>query len=574
MFSRIFGVFVATLMLGAWAHAAVKLTLNVKDGDVVSGDFTFKVKVESEQLVTQVEFYVGDDLRESDSSTPYEFKLDTLSENEGDLKVTFAAYTSEGDNAKKSVTVRIDNGVSAGSPALTSKATEALSNSKWDEAILYARAALKAKAGDPGAQLVLARAYYGKNVLDSAQKYCEDVLTTEPNNVQALNLLSAISLQKAFNTYNRGGDREETLKVIDAAFRTAVTSRNKVLALKVDGFSGPISDDNRLKYADICIEAGRYSLAIDALIGAALKNTADPAIADRLIYAMLRAGRNKDAGRQMEIYLKGNNVDALGHALNAIILASTGDLVKSQNEMKEALLSDSENMGVRTANAYLALRRNDSAALTKIAVDLAKDAGQLPVVNYYLSTVYNQIGEYELSRQAAEKTLLAEPSCYDMFIQMGNKAINIALNGKFEEANKAKSIQFQYDTAMTMFQAALAAKPESVEALTGLASLYLLQKKTADALKYSQAAVAASPEYGGAHYALSCALLQQSEVLRAAHRDAEASKIAAEAQKSVTAAGKCDTAILQGRPIPGTDGKEVWKYFNRYGQRPYLSVPG
>ena len=35
-----------------------------------------------------VEFYVGNDLRESDTSTPYEFKLDTLTEPDGDLKVS------------------------------------------------------------------------------------------------------------------------------------------------------------------------------------------------------------------------------------------------------------------------------------------------------------------------------------------------------------------------------------------------------------------------------------------------------------------------------------------------------
>lgn len=573
MLRRLLVVLTFALAISCFANAAIKLTVNVKDGDVISGDFTFKVKVESEQLVTQVEFYVGEDLRDSDSSTPYEFKLDTLSEKEGDLKVTFAAYTSEGENAKKTVTVKVDNGVSAGAGALVAKANDLLSQSKWDEAITVARTALKSQSNFAPAQLALARAYYGKGVMDQAQKNCEDALTGDPKNVQALNLLSAIDLQKAFNTYNRGGDRKDTLTIIDAAFKGAVDARGKVLGMKVDDF-GPVNDANRLKYADVCIEAGRYSLAIDTLSAASIKDTANSAIADRLIYSQLRAGRWKDATRSMEVYVKGGNMDGLGHALNAIILSIQGDSAKAQDEMKEALLSDSDNMGVRTANAYLALRRNDTTALKKIAVDLAKDSGQLPVVNYYLSTVYNKIGEYELSRQAAERALLAEPMCYDMYVALGNVAINVALTGKFEEADKAKAVQFQYDSALTMFQAALNAKPESVEALTGIASLYLLQKKTSEALKYAQAAVAASRDYAGAHYALSCALLQESEMLRAAKKDAEASKRSAEAQQEVTLAGKLDTAVLLGRPIPGTDGKEVWRYFMRYGPRPFLSVPG
>ncbi len=573
MLKRLLGVITLACLLASFANAAIKLTVNVKDGDTISGEFTFKVKVESEQLVTQVEFYVGDDLRDSDSSTPYEFKLDTIAEKEGELKVTFAAYTSEGENAKKTVTVKIDNGLSGGAEALVAKANDALSQSKWDDAILAARTALKAQAGYPAAQLALARAFYGKGVMDQAQKNCEDVLTAEPKNVQALNLLSAIDLQRAFNTYNRGGDRKDTLTIIDAAFKGAVDARAKVLAMKVDSF-GPVNADNLLKYADTCIEAGRYSLAIEALAPAAIRDTANAALADRLIYSQLRAGRWKDATRAMDIYVKGGNMDGLGHALNAIILSIQGDAAKSQGEMKEALLSDSDNMGVRTANAYLALRRNDLSALSKIAVDLAKDSGQLPVVNYYLSTVYNKLGEFELSRQAAEKTLLAEPTCYDMFIERGNVAINVAMTGKFEEADKAKAIQFQYDSALTMFQAALAAKPESVEALTGIASLYLLQKKTSEALRFAQAAISASPDYAAAHYAMSCALLQESEMLRAAKKDAEAGKRSVEAQQEVTLAGKLDTGILLGRPIPGSDGKDVWRYFMRYGARPFLSVPG
>jgi len=572
MVKRTIAAVLLTFGIAAFVSAAPKLTVNVKDGDVISGDFTFRVKVESDQLITQVEFYVGEDLRDSDSSTPYEFKLDTLAESEGPIKVTFAAYTSEGENAKKSITVTVDNGISQGAEKLAEKGAELLSVSQWDEAISTGRAALKAKPGFIPGLLLLARAYYGKGVMDSAQKYAEDALMAEANNLQALNLVSAIGLQRAFNTYNRGGDQKETIDTINAALKAAVAARTKVLAFNVDSM-GAVTDSNRIKYAEVTTAASRYSLAIDALDRAFLGDTANATFANLLIYAQLRAGRDKDAARTMDVYTKGGNVDAFGHALNAIIQDRAGDRAKSQDEIKEALLSDAENMGVRTANAYLALRRNDTAALSRIATDLSRDAGQLSIVNYYLSTVLYRLGQFEESRRAAEKALLAEPSSYDMYIELGNQAIDRAINGKFDEATKAKSIAFQYDLAGGMFRAALEAKPDSVEALTGLSALNLLLKNTPEALKYAEAAIAAGKDYPGGFYALSCALLQESNNLRAQKRDADAARKSAEAQQAITSAGNLDTVILRGRPIPGTDGKEVWKYFMRYGVRPYLA-PG
>jgi len=50
----------------------------VKNGASLSGEVTFKVVVNTEDPIQAVEFYVGDDLRESDGSTPYEFKLEPI----------------------------------------------------------------------------------------------------------------------------------------------------------------------------------------------------------------------------------------------------------------------------------------------------------------------------------------------------------------------------------------------------------------------------------------------------------------------------------------------------------------
>ena len=125
------------------AFSAITMTLNTESGKTLSGTYKFFARVSSEHLVTNVEFYVGDDLRDTDDSTPYEFYLDTLEEPEGSVKVTFAAYNSEGESVKKVLDLKIDNGMSKGLDFHVDHSTELLRQSKYDEAIEACRIALK-----------------------------------------------------------------------------------------------------------------------------------------------------------------------------------------------------------------------------------------------------------------------------------------------------------------------------------------------------------------------------------------------------------------------------------------------
>jgi hypothetical protein len=100
MIAKLAALWLAVL---AVAPKPVQLSPNIADGDVIDKVRTIRVRVTAEDPVTQVEFYVGDDLRDTDSSTPYEFRIDPLDEPEGELTLTFAAYTTEGDSARKSV---------------------------------------------------------------------------------------------------------------------------------------------------------------------------------------------------------------------------------------------------------------------------------------------------------------------------------------------------------------------------------------------------------------------------------------------------------------------------------------
>lgn len=540
--------------MAALALAGITINVDAKDGDSISGFKTFKVTVIADHNVTKVEFYVNDDLRSEDDSTPYEFKLDTLAEKEGDIKIKIAAYTTEAESATKVLNLKIDNGLGKDADWHVQKALEALTESKWDDAISASRSALKVKPGFNPARVTMARAYFGKKVYDQAQKFAEDAIAAEPKNAGALELLSAINLQKAFTTFSRSTtDRAETLKNFGDALKAAVKSRKQIFDDQLDAF-GAVSDANRLQYVDLAIRTQRYSLAIEQLTPLFRKDTRQPDVANRLLYAQLRTARLKDAFVTMQEYVKGNQMDGYGNALIAILQLQAGDRDKSQDAEKEALLNDPESLGVRTAQAYLALKRGSTDAFSKIATQLGQSEGQRADVLYYLSTVNYQLGNLDQAADYFQMCVLADPTNYDMYIERANEAI--AVSRRLPEGQKDDKT-YQISVARAFFDAALEARPDSFEALTGLTLLNLMEGKTADAVRMGEAAAKAGPEYAAGHYALAAAYGKANKE--------------PEALKSLELAGKWDKSNLEGMGIPVPD--KAWLYFQRHGRTPLIAAP-
>lgn len=572
---------------------AVELTVLINDspaaeGATVAGEVKFTVKVVANNPVNNVEFYVGDDIRDTDGSTPYEFKVDTLSEKDGPLKVSFIAYTAEGEQGKKSLTVSVDNGTSKGVEWNVEQGNEMLALSKWDDAIRFGRVALKIDSNHKGAKLMMARAYRGKGVLDQAQKFAEDALTIDANYLEAADLLSVINLERAFATFNRGGDRNETLGIIRVALKQAVESRRKVLDSMLDRMGSP-TDANRMAYADLAIRAGRYSAAISALSGSIRKDPANSALANRLAYAQIRAGRLADAQATLNENARANATDAFGYALTAILATYRGDDAAADAAMREAILSEPDNVGVQTAQAYIALKKGRMSVLGSLAANLAKNEGQRSEVHYYLATLYNATQRYVEGRKAFERAVLAEPTNYDMYVQRGNEALAIVALGSVDDAER----KYQVQVARTFYDTALIAKPESAEALSAIALTDILIGNNAEAASFARAAVQASPGYAPAHFTkamvdsvMEADLKARAERIRnsatggipTAEQRAEIARLTNEANAygksaadAMNLAMKLDAANLSGRKIPTS--MEVFSYFMRHFRMPLLSVP-
>lgn len=577
--------FLAALVL--LKAAPLTLTADIQDGEVISKERTIKVRVQSDSLVTQVEFYVGDDLRDNATSTPYTFKLDPLNEKEGDLKLTFTAYTSSGEKGSKSVNVKIDTGLSKGAPANTAAAEDFLVQSKWDDAIGAARVALKADPNYNPARVVLARAFLRKGVYDKAQQFAEDALKADPNSNSVLELMSAIQLRKAFDSYATG-DPASVMDTMSNAIKKAIDSHRKVLEEQFDKLPAP-SSSNLLQYGDVAIRTQHYSTAISTLTQPFMNSGFHADLGDRIAYAQLRLGRFEDLVKTIDQMDKAHTLDAYCRAVVSSMYAYQGNDAKSDETMKAALSDDPDNLGVRTAETYIALRRNNLPTLSQLAANLAQDQGQLPEVNYYIAVLNNRLHNYDNSDAAFLKTVLAEPLSFFMYIERGNESLARVSSGRVS-TKEGKETQFKL--AQNMYNAALEAKPDSVEALTALTILNVLQGKQKESADFADAAVKAYSDYAPAHLAAANVywslqnqmsldadkLRHDSELMKdPASRDKAnqlSNAIATDKQRAIdelAAATRLDPKRLQGTPMPSI--MDVFVYFYTYGQLPLVTPP-
>lgn len=521
----------------------------VKTGDSLTGEVQFRAIVQTDHPIQAVEFYVGDDLRESDGSTPYEFKLDTLAEDDGNIKVRFKAFTSEGQNVEKTLTLSVDNGVAKGADFHVDKGNGFLSEGKFDDAITEGRIAQKADKNSLGARVLLARANFGKGYYDKAQKFAEDALEVDKENRAAKEVIISLKVRQAFNSVSRNADdRKEVIDSIKKGLSEAIKYRSLLLGEDVDKNA---ANKTSLQYLDAAIRARRYSLVIDALAPVLKADFKNNDLNNRLAFAYLMTNQINQADDLMRNVKKFGEYDGYGFALAAIIATERGSDTVSDDMIKEALLNSPDSLGLKTAQAYIALKRNQSKALADAAGSLLKENELRSESFYFGAALSNRLNRVEQGRKYFERALSADAADHDMYIEQGNEAISLSLNAGVS----AKDRDFQLEYARAMYDLALQCRDNSAQALAGIAITSMFQNKSNEALTYAEAATKAAPSYAAGWYAYAAALSYKRLDARAA------------LAKSQT----LDARNLAGRSVP--DDNMVFKYYNTTGRTPVISAP-
>ena len=521
----------------------------VKSGDNLTGEIQFRAIIQTDHPIQTVEFYVGDDLRESDGSTPYEFKLDTLTEEDGNIKLRFKGFTSEGQNVEKVFSLKVDNGVSKGADFHVAKGNDLLSEGKYDDAVTEGRIAQKADKASLGARVLLARANFSKGAFDKAQKFAEDALELDKTNRSAREVIISLKVQQAFNAVSRSSDdRKEIIDSIKKGLGEAIKYRVALLNEDVDRLS---VNKTSLEYLDAAIRARRYSLVIDSLAPMLKKEFKKNELNNRLAFAYLLTNQVASADELMKNVKKFGEYDGYGFALGAILATEKGSDGTSDDLIKEALLNAPDSLGLKTAQAYIALKRDNAKSLADAANSLLKENEFRSESFYFGAALSNRLKRIELGRKYFERALKADAADHDMYIEQGNEAISLA----FMTGVTAKDKDFQLDYARAMFDLALMCRDNSAQALAGVAITALYQKKVAEALSYAEAATKAGPAYAAGWYTYAAALSSKRMDARAA----------------LVKAQQLDVRNLSGRSMPN----EIlaFKYFNTTGRTPVISAP-
>lgn len=562
-------LFVASIWLaaalpnpGSPAQAGLQINVDAKNGDTIGGVRDFRVTVASQDAINQVEFYVGDELKQTETSTPYVFPLDTIDQPDGDVTVRFKAYSVQSKTAESTFTFHIDNMKSKGADFHVQAAQDDLSVSKFKEAATEGRIALKIDSMSEGAKIVLARANLGLKALDRAQKYAEDATTQDPKNVEALQILAAVDVRRAFNTFaNQDSEKGEVVNNIGEALKAAAKAQKDSLDLQVDAL-GTATDANVLQVADAANLAERYSLTISILQHRLENEPQNVKFVDRMAYAQMRSGRFQDGLNTLALAQGHGTLDAYGDAILAVILLQVGKTTEADQALKNGIEADPDNLGIRTAQAFFALKESKTAVLASAATDLAKDQSQRVSVNYFLMCLYDRQQRFSEARKAFEKGVLAQPAYPDIYIEQANNSLGLNFSKRTYDTDAQKrDAQAQKDQGLALakmyFETALISRPEASDALAGMAVLSLIQKDNANAVKYAEASRDASPDSGVGHY-----------VAAAAYQAAGRSN---EAHIESDKAAQLDPSNLQGRPIPSADA--VWRYLVSGGRIPVLSPP-
>jgi hypothetical protein len=612
-------LFAFALLALAPYRAPVTLNVNLTNGQSITGDQSIRVTVVANNPITQVEFYVGTDLRDNATSTPYMFKLDSLNEDDGDLKLRFKAYTTEGETGERTITVHIDNGVSLGADVHVKKGLDYLAASDFDHAVTEGRIGLKADGKSNAARIVLTRAYLGLKQYDKAQKYAEDAVAQDPKNTAALNLLAGVNIQQAFALVAKGGaDKAETLATERDALKAAVTSRRTILDNAMDALPTP-TDATLSQYADTAIAAERYSLAENELMKRYMNGNNTPAVIDRLAYVQMRQCRFADALTTLDRAGKLSTLDAPALAIRAVCYAETNDATDSDAALHKAQQLAPDNLTVRTAAAYIALkyaritvadrttmelnydnpqgkladqRQNARLEAQKILTALQNDLGQRTETNYFVQSIDNKLDDYEGARKAFLAAILAEPANSDAYIEQGNRSIVLSFRGKLEKDEKDSL----YEDGLTMYKTAIAASPSSPAALAGLCVVSTLQGKVGESLTWGEAAVAANKDYAAGYIAVGTAYTiaskayrlqadairkkngdislspadRQNNELQARDLEAKANKYSHSATEAGNAAARLDPRI-SGYDL--TNAQAAAQYFSVGGRLPVIAPP-
>jgi tetratricopeptide (TPR) repeat protein len=443
------------------------LSVNIKDNALVGDIVTVTAMASSEAGITRVEFSVDDQLKATAMKRPYEYKWDTIDEEEGRHTLIIAAFDTDGKTATKRIKLEVDNGLSMGVKPHADKALAGFRKADFETAFLEGRKAYRIKNSDPDAIRAMAAGVGGRGDINRAIDLLE-----KPQNINN----QVIGDPKIFPLADK-----DSLEV-----RGYFHLRRAALA----------ADKGASPELATVFDLGRRSMAIHALETKAAHPTPYKTAVEQIIVgdALFAQGAFEAA---LEAYRAGpappKDTSSINHQALALIMMDR--LVEAETILQEQITSGKANDATHAIMGAIYLHQHKYPRAHQEADGPAQRkslVGLLVMAHADLSQ-RDFRGCIDSLKQLAERSDTVEVHYLASALAMDGKDLAKASVSAMEAISRAPALMEPYvlrafqlatlvptegiNQALPIFEVAMQREPKNQEARMGRATILMLQKK-------------------------------------------------------------------------------------------------
>jgi tetratricopeptide (TPR) repeat protein len=442
-------------LIGSAALALADITIkaDLEDDAKISDIAKITAKITSTEPIDKVEFRVDDELRYTDTSTPYSFDWDTIADKEGKHELSITAFDSNGSTKRTTVNLEVDNELGLGADVLATKAKEALAEKKYDAAILYGRRALKAEPGNIVGSRAIASVYGMRRDWGKAIATLDKAMGLD-SSAAGMSELASYRVQRALEPDNA------------ANFFAELSSANELRRKSADLAIADIkksSAGNSEAIGDALLQAGRVREAIAEYSKIATKADAPLSASNRLALAYCLADQPQEAMGILRPLQRSKKDDAASRAIMGLAHLRMTQFAEARQAVQADLADQRPASLIIAAFADNALgKAKEAAAFAKDAVALAPTASE---------------AHYALA--------LAAPNLKDQEREINRTiGLNHFQSGPYLDYASRLTISKRtdrYDQALNLTDLVLKNEPDNFNAKLMQAQLYLALKRMPDA---------------------------------------------------------------------------------------------
>jgi tetratricopeptide (TPR) repeat protein len=456
------GCLIALLLLGSFSAASpvqgqLSIRFDLQDNAKVSDTVSLVARVRSEDDtgIEKVEFYLGDQLVATDTSTPYTFEWDTLQVEEGSYTLSVRAYDAKNNTANVKLTLVVDNELSKGADFHADAALAALKEGKTADATRFARRALKIAPSNLRAARALAGIYRQQRDLGKAIEVLEKA-EIPPDDVETRADLVALYMNAGENSGSTEAFLERAGKAVEI-FAKLQEARKRNLPSGSDVISAAIAR------GDAYFSARNWDAAIKEYQRVGAADTGPMEALNRLLLAYINGGRLRDAETLLRVLTNFKRADDVTTVIRGLMLFNNQEFAKAQQTLKPVVEKRMLSALIVSGYLNLVLKQNRQAQMmAEQAKEIAPDLPEVHLLRAYA------IPDGIEARRALLRAQELDPQLPEAYAMRGYQILLTSGSRRFTSAD-------------ALFEFALKRDPQNAYAMLGYAASLMAQRRPNEA---------------------------------------------------------------------------------------------